>query len=515
MTLRILFRVDAAVEIGSGHVMRCLCLADELRRAGHDCRFVCREQEGDLIDFIENQGYGCAVLPRKAEPPAGKGADWLDAQIETEIRESRAIVEEEVPDWLIVDHYALDASWERAVVPEGTRIMVIDDLADRPHACDLLLDQGLVHHPANYASLVPNNCRMLLGPAYTLLRPEFHRLRPAAQDRDRNWPPERILVNFGGVDACNSTRDVLEELACADLPANCAVEVVMGRNAPHIDDVRTLAATSHLAVRVHVDIANMAEMMLHADLAIGAAGTTSWERCCLGLPSLMLSVAENQLDVARALEAAGAAVNLGALWEDGWRDRLIAGLRSLSQPGGLRQMSATCLALIDGTGTERVVRALTEPPLNLRRCIRDDAERVWKWREADGAPRFYRTGRPTPWDVHLKWFEAALADDRRVLFIVEENGRPIAHLRFDLADAVLPEVSLAVDPALKGENLGLRTVAHAVMYARKMDWPGLSAVVHQDNTASAKVFERNGFRRRSQSGAFVDYVLDLREGVEA
>lgn len=513
MAFRVLFRVDASREIGSGHVMRCLCLAEALRTAGHACRFLCRRRQGDLIAVIEAQGFECTVLPATEDVRAG--AEWLGASMAAEIGQSRAAVAAEAPDWLVVDHYALDADWERAVAPEGTRIMVIDDLADRPHACDLLLDQQLTNQPADYAALIPDRGRMLLGPAYALLRPEFAELRPAAEARVRNWPPARILVNLGGVDPENATRAVLDTLACSDLPDGCAIDVVMGRNAPHVETVRGCAATSRLDVRVTVDVTDMGARMLAADLAIGAAGTTSWERACLGLPSLMLSIAENQLCVADALDRAGAAVNLGPLWEPGWQDRLLAGLAALSALGRIAEMSATCRALVDGAGTARVVEALTAPQLTLRPCTLDDTERVWCWREADGASRFYRSCQPTPWTMHEQWFRAALKDPRRALFIVEQDGEAVAHLRFDRPDTGLAVIGLAVDPARKGTGLGLGTVALALRHARQMFWPGLAAEVHLNNAASARVFERNGFRQVGRFGDFVHYQIDLSKGAPA
>lgn len=508
--MRFLFRVDAAREIGSGHVMRCLCLAEALAAAGHESRFLSRRREGDLIGAIEARGFGCAELPAIGDRALARS--WLGAAAEVEVAEARAAVAAEAPDWLVLDHYALDAGWTRAVVPQGVRVLVIDDLADRPQAGDMLLDQGLANTPADYVPLTPTGMRLLLGPAYALLRPEFADLRPAAEARDRSWPPGRVLVNLGGIDPDNATGAVLEALARSDLPDACRIDVVMGQNAPHVAVVREMAAASRLDVRVAVDVTDMGARMLAADLAIGAAGTTSWERACLGLPSLMLSIAENQLGVAEALGRAGAAVDLGPLWQPGWRERLAAGLTALAEPGRLAQMSAACLGLVDGAGTARVVQALVAPVLTLRRCTMNDAEPVWRWREADGAARFYRSGQPTPWEVHERWFRAALDDPDRALFMVEQKGVPVAHLRFDLPDTGLPEVGLAVDPARKGAGLGLGTVALAVRHARTEGWPGLAADVHNDNAASARVFTRNGFRPGGRRGAFMQYQIDLSEG---
>lgn len=510
MPLRCIIRVDAAQEIGSGHVMRCLCLAEAMREAGHDCSFLCRRREGDLIETIEARGFDCTILPATEDVLAG--TESLGASMAVEIDQSRAVIASEAPDWLIVDHYALDAEWERAVTPASTRVMVVDDLADRPHACNLLLDQGLANRPARYMGLVPDDCRLLLGPAYALLRPEFRQLRSAAEVRERTWPPARLLVNLGGIDIDNATRAVLETLAQSELPNSSVIDVVMGRNAPHVDDVQVCATKSRFAVNVSVDVADMGDRILAADLAIGAAGTTSWERACLGLPSLLLSIAKNQLGVAEALSRSGAALNIGPLWESGWPTRLVAGLTSLSAPGRLAEMSAACLALVDGKGTSRVVEALTALPIDLRPCTMEDAEQVWFWREADGASRYYRSGTPTDWETHRSWFEVALNNMHTALFIVEENGRPVAHLRFDFGGADLPEIGLAVDPERKGLGTGSRVVALAIRHARQARWPGLVAEVSENNVVSARVFERNGFRQVGRDGSFLRYQIKLSQG---
>lgn len=493
--------------------MRCLCLAEALRAAGHACRFLCRRREGDLIEMVEARGFNCTVLPATEKVPAG--CEWLGASMAAEIDQSRAAVAAEAPDWLVIDHYALDAEWERAVAPPATRVMVIDDLADRSHSCDLLLDQQLFNRPENYTALIPDQARMLLGPAYSLLRSEFVKLRPAAEARLRTWPPGRVLVSLGGMDSDDATRSVLEALARSDLPNDCVIDVVMGRNAPHIATVRDCAASCRFDAQIAVDVTDMGARILAADLAIGAGGTMSWERACLGLPSLIVPLAENQLGVAKSLEAAGAAINLGPLREQGWQDRLLAGLAALSAQGRIAEMSATCLALVDGAGTARVVEALTAPQLTLRPCTLDDAERVWRWREADGASRFYRSGQPTPWTMHAQWFRAALQDPRRALFIVEQDGEAVAHLRLDRPDNGLAEIGLTVDPARKGTGLGVGTVALALRHARQMSWPGLAAEVHSNNPASARVFERNGFRQVGRFRGFVHYQIDLSKGALA
>ncbi|MGD9710315.1 MAG: UDP-2,4-diacetamido-2,4,6-trideoxy-beta-L-altropyranose hydrolase, partial [Halothiobacillaceae bacterium] len=240
-TMSVAFRVDASLDIGTGHVMRCLTLADALAAGGAECRFICREHPGHLIEHIRGKGYRVDALPVGASLLAinGEGrptespphAHWLGCRWETDAAETRAILCQDKPDWLVVDHYALDARWEKALKGSYKKLMVIDDLADRPHACDLLLDQNLGREPGDYEALVSAHCRRLIGPQYALLRPEFAALREYSLQRRRRPEPRRLLITMGGMDQPNATGKVLEALKTCPLPSDCQITVVMGASA--------------------------------------------------------------------------------------------------------------------------------------------------------------------------------------------------------------------------------------------------------------------------------------------
>lgn len=307
----ITFRTDASLYIGTGHVMRCLTLADALAARGAECKFICRAHEGNLIDFIRGKGHATHALPigtaQLRTTSDSTHASWLGATQNEDAEACAPILAAQCPDWLIVDHYALDARWERALAPHYRKLMVIDDLADRPHACDLLLDQTFGREAADYCPLVPADCHLLCGSQYALLRPEFAALRPySLQRRDRPVLRE-LLITMGGVDNDNATGQVLQALRTCPLPVDCRITVVMGPTAPWLDDVKRLAQDMPWPTRVLVGVSDMAQLMADNDLAIGAAGATSWERCCLGLPTIMLVLAENQRKIAEGLCTAGAA----------------------------------------------------------------------------------------------------------------------------------------------------------------------------------------------------------------
>lgn len=318
--MKAVFRTDASLDIGTGHVMRCLTLADVLRREGTECHFICREHAGHLIEAVRAQGYIAHPLPlqpaeesqhRPRTAPELAHASWLGATQEQDALSCTTILRSIQPDWLIVDHYALDKRWEVAQRPHCGKIMVIDDLADRLHDCDLLLDQNLGREAGDYIPLVPKGSLILTGPQFAVLRPEFSSFRSISLSR-RSAPQLRhIMISMGGVDKDNATGAILSTLGVDDLPADCRITVVMGENAPWLRSVQLRAECLAWKTEVVVSVRDIARLMTEADLAIGAAGSTSWERCCLGIPTIMVICAENQRAGALALSAAGAAVLIG------------------------------------------------------------------------------------------------------------------------------------------------------------------------------------------------------------
>lgn len=308
--MKVAFRVDASIDMGTGHVMRCLTLADELSRLGSECLFITRARYGNMEDVIRERGYELfqlsqvqeAFQPRKDDVAH---AHWLGTSWEKDSEETRAAMANFRPDWLIVDHYGIDARWHVALRDEVGEIMVIDDLADRPHDCSLLLDQNLGRQTEDYSNLVPDHCTIFVGPKYALLRPEFAALREYSLQRRKNAKVHQLLITMGGVDQHNATGRVLTALSECQLPIDCRIILVMGSNAPWLEVVQQQAEALRWHVEVLVNIKDMAQRMADSDLAIGAAGATSWERCCLGLPTLLVVLADNQKDAADHLNKTG------------------------------------------------------------------------------------------------------------------------------------------------------------------------------------------------------------------
>lgn len=365
--MELVFRADASLEMGTGHVMRCLTLAQALRQRGAHCRFICRMLPGNLIDFIRGRGFEVHALPveqqahENGEPPLLGHAAWLGTDWKTDADVTRDALGARVVDWLIVDHYALDARWERQLRPACRRLMVIDDLADRSHDCDVLLDQNLGRDAEDYAALVPQHCTCLAGPHYALLRPEFAELREYSLRRREAPVLKQILISMGGVDKDNATSKVLEALRDVSLPQGCRIMVIMGAQAPWLEQVRALAASLSCPTEVRVNIDDMAQVMADSDLAIGAAGSTSWERCCLGLPAIVLVLAENQIESSKALQVDGLAVVVPSATasQAALTEAFTSGLRDIR--ASYPDISLKCAATCDGRGTQRLTEILEIP----------------------------------------------------------------------------------------------------------------------------------------------------------
>lgn len=497
----IVVRVDASSEIGVGHVMRCLTLADRLASVGCRVSFVCREYAGHLQSLIEEKGHDCfllAVPSGRSEVSRGscvshqrKDADeFIEALAQFEVR----------PSWVICDHYALDQVWHNLVRPYADRLMVIDDLANRQYRCELLLDPTLGRSQADYIGKVPPECRLLLGTDYALLRSEFTHFRSHALIKREEAVSEfRILVTMGGADPQNATAIILRSLELLEAPERLFVDVVMGGSARHLREVCSQADASRLRMRVHANVKNMAALMLAADLAIGASGGTSWERCCLGLPSLLVVLADNQRNIAQALTATGAARNLGDCAT--LREEDVAGeVRDLLEhPARLRGMAQSAFSVCDGLGGLRSLLVLTDPVaadglgLSLRAVSIDDAKLIYEWQKHPDTRRFARNPKPPSWEQHEAWMQAKLAEPNCYFYMVMHGSTEAGILRLDpLGGESDMEVSIFVAP--DKYRLGIGLVGLRLL---RLFHPDINIYAHimVENIASQRVFESAGYER--------------------
>ncbi|MEP3635853.1 MAG: UDP-2,4-diacetamido-2,4,6-trideoxy-beta-L-altropyranose hydrolase [Paracoccaceae bacterium] len=332
----VVFRADSSLVIGTGHLMRCLTLADALYKRGVNSHFLTRDLEGSASEIIVERGFGLHVLSTDGPEPVRS----LTAQLNA--------------DWLVVDNYRLDATWERVARPANTKVAVIDDLADRKHDCALLLDQNLGRAKGDYEALVSQNTVQLLGPEFAMLRAEFLDARDDALKFRAQPKSKNVLINFGGADPHSIASKTLSQLETLD---DFNFKIILGGAVRNHEHIQSLAQM--VQAEVITNTSNMAELMRQADVAIGAAGSTAWERCCLGLPTGMVILADNQRMLAHAIEDAGAGAVLADLTQSDDLSQVEEFLtRCQTDIGFLNEMSENAARLIDGKGVERVVDAM-------------------------------------------------------------------------------------------------------------------------------------------------------------
>lgn len=506
--MNIVIRVDASLQIGTGHLMRCLTLADALQKQGAEVSFISRALKGNLIQHIEDKGYVVYRLDSlfseienltQLDANSLPHERWLGATQEEDAEACQPILEQISPEWLIVDHYAIDYRWQLLLKKFYNKLMVIDDLSDRKHVCDLLLDQTFNRKETDYKSLVPHNCQLLLGSKYALLRPEFVRWREYSLQRRTTPILKNILISMGGVDENNVTGQILQELKTCNLSEELTITVVIGTTSPNIGEIKKIAASMPNATEVKVSVDNMAELMAKADLAIGAAGSTTWERCCLGLPCIHIVIADNQKLIARNLKKANIVEYIENLSD------LKLMLKYMVKK--LKKISILSSAITNGNGctiiiNELLSQTIVSEEISLKPIADDDCKYIYDL-QTDAVRKYSRNPAKPTWDEHVKWFSKYMQNEFSVIFIILLNQQSVGVLRLDnIADKEI-EVSIIVDPCYSGRSIAKKSL----MQAFKLHiGEAYKAVIHKENIPSQKVFEKTGFNKVGESDCFFQYI---------
>lgn len=354
----IAFRVDASNLIGTGHVMRCLTLAHGLAEKGASIQFMARHMPKYLIDIINARGFRFKLFDKphdKVRLDKLKHAKWLGTSQEVDAKESiQALDAYPVWDWIIVDHYALDFRWQSVLRTKAKRIMVIDDIADRVHDCDILLDQNSYENmDTRYTDKSSDGCSLLLGPHYALLQPAY------AKDHHKSLikttAVKRIFIYFGGVDDSNLTGITLDAFLGLKRD-DISVDVVLPPTSQFVDTIKHQIAKKK-NMKLYIGLPSLAGLMKKADLAIGAGGATTWERLCLALPSIVVTVAENQGQLANYLAKSGVICYLGN--KEVVNEGLMSNkLQNVLNMQSLVDWSTNCYEACDGQGVSRVIEKI-------------------------------------------------------------------------------------------------------------------------------------------------------------
>lgn len=500
--MRIAFRVDASIVIGSGHVMRCLSLAEYLKDNGADVFFICRKYPGDLIKKIIKKGFQVFELKETGNSKFDTKlfhSHWLGVSQKIDAFESKEILVRIKPNWLVVDHYALDQEWEKELKHISGKIMVIDDLADRKHDCDILLDQTCGRKQKHYTNLVPKTCRLIVGAQYSLLRPEFLEWRRYSLKRRVNPELKSLLISMGGVDDQNHTEDVLHQLMLCSLPNQFKITVVLGALAPHLDSVTIKAKQLSCEVIIKVDVDNMAEIMANSDAAIGAAGTTSWERCCLGLPTIQIIVAENQMFLAKSLAKHNAAIILepNASLTDLIRNPL----------EWMKPVSTSASRLTDGTGVGKVSSEMINLAaksktffgvdlINYVELNSEDQAYVLKMRNNPAVKKWMYTQEEISQKQHQEFMDKLKGDRKRLYFLVRYKCEVIGCINFsDIGVNNSVKFGIFSNPFLENKGAGGILESLASDYAfYKLNVSKIRLEVFSSNTRAINFYNKKGFK---------------------
>lgn len=468
----VLIRTDASASIGIGHLIRCLNLAAALRDAGATVMFACAQVSAASEEMCRVRGF--KPTPIAATDPA------------EDARSSAALAAGRPFDWVVVDHYGLDAIWERAMRRACHQIMAIEDFADRPHDCDLLLNQNLRE---DYEDVLPNGCERLLGPRFALLDGSFAAARAALTSQ----PRDRVLVSFGGSDPQSMTAPVLRALRRA-LGDRYGIDVVVGPMQREATAIRDLAANAP-GVEVHYAIRDMAKLMARAQLFVGAGGTTSWERCCLGLPGIVASAADNQVALCTALHDAGSHVYVGPTTQATPDAMAAAASAVLACPAWSQRLSERSFALVDGLGAQRVARRLQRGRMQVRSASPHDESKVLLWRNDPAVRRFSGSGAEIGAAEHADWYARKLGDPDCHLLIGEDARGEAGVVRYDVA-ANVAKVSVYVRPERLGTGTGAALLAAGERWLSSHcpSVDAISADVRADNEASIRLFAGAGYR---------------------
>ncbi|RQO36088.1 UDP-2,4-diacetamido-2,4,6-trideoxy-beta-L-altropyranose hydrolase [Herminiimonas sp. KBW02] len=494
---KIAFRVDASNLIGTGHLMRCITLADGLKQKGRRTRFVSRNLPDYLCSMLKEKKHEVAQLPSSVSNIASddlKHSSWLECEQEQDAVDTANALGGETWDWIVVDHYALDHRWESMLRHVAKKVMVIDDLADRRHDCDVLLDQNLyVDMQGRYAGKVSANCKLLLGPQYALLRNEFGVLHKVVKPRIGDV--KRILVFFGGVDADNYTGHAIEALSRLAID-KFHIDIVIG--AQHPCRERIIELCSAYNFRCHVQTNQLAELMAAADLSIGAGGVASWERCCVGLPSIVFCLAENQRELIED------AAQLGLIYAPEVGEDLTYAIEThtlaLVENSNLRNfMSRNGMDVVVGQGLSMVLMSLAIVDIEIKEATLADSENLFCWRNHPEIRKFSRDNSVLDWSDHQRWFFAVLEDPQRVLLIGRApDGAPIGVVRFDMQNNEA-EISIYLVPDKLTSGLGRSLLLSAEQWLAK-SYPNISqikAYILNKNKRSSMLFSRSDYQIES------------------
>ena len=501
----LIIRADASTQIGAGHLMRCLALAQAWKDAGGEVTFITACRSEGLLQRLRDEEFDIKLLP-SAYPDT---ADW---------NITRGILAGHPGGWLVLDGYNFDDAYQQMVKEAGHRLLVIDDMAHLKHYyADILLNQNLHAEQLHY-SCEPYT-RLLLGTHYVLLRREFL----AWKEWHRKIPEvaRRVLVTLGGGDPENNTLKVIQALQEVGIP-DLEATVVIGASNPHAGVLEQAAKQSCIPIHMVRDAKNMPELIAWADAAVSGGGSTSWELLFMGVPSLFLIVADNQRYIAEYVGNQGFGKNLG-LAQNISTESLTEAITSLAKNFNLRAtISQKVGQIVDGQGAQRVVSTMQKPPtgeVKLRPASFDDCRLLWEWANDPVVRAASFSTELIPWEEHVNWLRRKISEPgcHHYIIVLSGNDFPIGQMRFDSMGNEA-EIHVSITSDLHGHGYG----SQAILMASKQVYKETAitriyANIKPDNSYSVRAFANAGFQsdgtvKEVKGHKAVQMVLDKNAG---
>jgi UDP-2,4-diacetamido-2,4,6-trideoxy-beta-L-altropyranose hydrolase len=476
----LLIRTDASVQIGTGHLMRCLALSQAWQDAGGKVVFLMATKAPALEARLQSEGM--KIVHLSVQPGS------IDDAIQTS-----CYAHQVEADWIVVDGYHFGTNYQRIIKNQKCRLLLIDDLGNfEYYYADLILNQNIYAHEELYGNREPYT-QLLLGTRYALLRREFLKWR--GWRREIPEVARKVLVTMGGSDPDNVTLKVVQALQRVDVDGLEAIVVVGGSN-PHYEELQSAVQDLRFPIRLESNVTNMPELMAWADVAISGGGSTSWELAFMGVPALVTILASNQYPIAESLNAIGCAVNLGWYEDVSPTETAQALTQLLRAPGTRAEMSKHGRQLVDGDGVDRALMHIRGESVRLRRVREDDCRLLWEWANDPEVRAVSFSSESIPWEEHLRWFNAKLGNSGCLLLIAEDSaGVPIGQVRFDVVRKNEAVISVSVDRENRGKGFGstiIRLASQKLCDLTEINV--IHAYIKQNNEASFRAFMKAGYK---------------------
>lgn len=487
----VVFRVDANTRLGIGHLMRCINLANQLSLNSVSCLFVLSNSSAPCVEKILSNGHECIVLENDTDfsNTHNPHSDYLYTCKVIEKLHFK-------PKWLVIDHYEIDIFWETHVRPYVEKILVIDDLANRPHDCDALADHNLYDNFHIYDHLVGSNCRKYIGLDYAIINSDFSKNRII--NKIARHKIQHIGIFMGGGDHLNISEWLLDHLGLyfdwLDLK-QIKIDLIIGEQHPAKEALLTKYRES-VNIKLHVDVSDMASLLRDIDIFIGAGGVSAIERCCLGIPSIVLVFADNQIRGVKALQDKGALIYGGDFRDSNWLKDFQRAVTQIQNVEYRDKMIKYSMRLVDGHGCDRICASMLigifEPAFRL--VEKSDCDLLWHWRNLPEVRRVSENANLISHVEHEAWFNRVYNSDRYLMVMVCLGNHRVGYVRYSVDDNDC-YISVVVDPIYKKFGFGYLLLVQSIPFfqSHQPTVKCVSAKIKSDNIASLKLFTKAGY----------------------